>query len=63
MCDTRRLGSLFVSFEEECRQWNGCSRVEVKDLVCRSNFPALEVAVSKYTESESGMKASLKVSI
>ena len=63
LCYMRRLGSLFVSFKEECRQLNGCSKVKVKDLVCRSNFPALIVAVSKYTDSESGMKASLKVSI
>jgi len=63
MCEMRRLGSLFVLFEEECRQLNECRAVEVKDMVCRSSFPALEVAVHNYTDSESGMKASLKVSI
>jgi len=62
MCDMRRLANLFVCFEEECRK-NGTDNAEVKDMVQRSNFPQLEVAIHNYTTSESGIKASLNVSM
>jgi len=63
MCDMRRLASLFICLQEECHHLNGSHKVEVKDMVRHSNFPALQLATHHYITSEAGMKANLKASM
>ena len=62
LCDMHRLGNLFVCLEEVFCRLNGSEKVEVKYMVNRLYFQALEVAIHRYTALDSGMKASLKVS-
>jgi hypothetical protein len=68
MSDMRRIGSLFLCFKEECKKLLGAeapANVEVKDLVCRSMFPALESAIYRCTDASDSnqMKSGLKIGL
>ena len=60
MCDMRRLGSLFFHFKDAGQK----NELTVKDMLTRTNFPALSTAIQQATtEESSGIKAGLKISL